>query len=65
MLPIKGIRTGKVRMRNTFVYIMHEERELGIPSEYYVRTCMEGYDNFEFDIDLLIEAYEKSRKGCQ
>ena len=35
-LDIKGIRTGKVRRRDAFAYIMHEERELGIPSWYYV-----------------------------
>lgn len=28
-LPLKGIRTGKVRLRKVFVYIMHEERPLG------------------------------------
>ena len=31
-LDIKGIRPGKVRRRDAFVYIMHEERELGIPA---------------------------------
>ena len=37
-LPITGIRTGKVRQRNTFVYIMHEERRLGTPSDFYLQT---------------------------
>ena len=31
-IPITGIRTGKVRVRKAFVYIMHEERPLGLPS---------------------------------
>lgn len=60
-LPIKGIKTGKVRMRNAFVYIMHEDRELGIPCNGYVRTCIEGYRAFGFDVDNLLDAYTYSR----
>ena len=63
-LPIKGIRTGKVRNRRVFVYIMHEERALGIPSISYVQTCLEGYDDFGFDRRLLIEAYLNTRRLC-
>ena len=33
-LPLKGIKTGKVRLRKVFVYIMHEDRPLGLPSEF-------------------------------
>lgn len=64
MLPIKGIKTGKVRNRKVYVYIMHEERPIGIPTKSYVRTCIEGYHNFGFDIDVLKNAYERSRKEC-
>lgn len=64
MLPIKGIKTGKVRNRKVYVYIMHEDRPIGIPSKSYVRTCIEGYHNFGFDIDVLKKAYERSRKEC-
>lgn len=63
-LPIKGIRSGKVRERNCFVYIMHEDRQLGIPSGYYVATCLEGYENFGFDSRSLHEAVSKSRRNC-
>lgn len=31
-LDIRGIRTGKIRRRKCFVYIMHEERKIGVPS---------------------------------
>ena len=63
VLPIKGIKTGKVRRRRVFVYIMHEERKFGVPSYYYMRTCAEGYRYFGFDINTLIEAmaYSKAR----
>lgn len=62
-LPITGIRTGKVRQRNTFVYIMHESRPLGTPSTFYVETCLEGYRDFGFNPKYLVEAVRKSKGG--
>jgi len=59
-LPIKGIKTGKIRERDVFVYIMHEDRQLGIPSSYYVRTCLEGYNAFGFDESFLFNAIRRS-----
>ena len=61
VLPIVGIRTGKVRKRQVYVYIMHEDRQLGIPSYHYVETCLYGYRAFEFDDEILFRAIEKSR----
>ena len=61
-LPIKGIRTGKVRRRKVFVYIMHEDRPLGLPIESYMATCMEGYRRFGFDEAFLEQAYADSRE---
>lgn len=61
-LPIKGIRSGKVRKRTCFVYIMHEDRRLGLPSEYYLRVCAAGYRSFGFDESLLYEAVKNSRR---
>ena len=61
-LPIKGLRTGKIRNRTAFVYIMHEDRPFGIPSRYYVETCLEGYRNFGFDKNVLFEAVKNSRR---
>ena len=58
-LPIKGIRTGKIRKRRVFVYIMHENRPIGIPSIHYMQTCIQGYDDFGFDWVTLIDAYFK------
>ncbi len=60
-LPIKGIRTGVVRERAVFVYIMHEDRPFGLPSRYYVDVCMRGYMDFGFDRDFLVAAYLDSR----
>ena len=61
-LDIKGIRTGKVRRRDAFAYIMHEERELGIPSWYDVNTCLDGYRAFGFDEKYLFDAIRISRR---
>ena len=62
VLPITGIRSGKIRRRKVFVYIMHEDRQLGVPTNFYMRTCMEGYYNFGFDYEYLLQAYEYSKK---
>lgn len=55
----KGIRTGKHRTVTAFVYIMHEDRPIGIPSIPYMQTCIQGYDDFGFDRLVLIDAYLK------
>lgn len=59
VLPIKGIRTGKIRKRRVFVYIMHEDRQIGIPSVAYMQTCLQGYEDFGFDRSILMNAYLK------
>lgn len=63
-LPIRGIKSGKVRVRDAFVYIMHEDRPLGMPCSSYIRTCLEGYDSFGFDENLLYDAIANSRRNC-
>lgn len=55
-LPVSGIQSGKAIKKPVFVYIMHEERNFGIPSEYYIRTCEEGYRYFGFDVCTLYDA---------
>ena len=61
-LDIKGIRTGKIRKRKCFVYIMHEERKLGIPTSAYIRTCVDGYRQFGFDLKHLRKAMDISER---
>lgn len=46
-----------------FVYIMHEDRKLGIPSSYYMQTCLEGYDRFGFDKRYLLKSFIISKEG--
>ena len=64
VLDIKGIKTGKLRRRTVFVYIMHEERPLGLPSMSYVETCLEGYRDFGFDKAILDAAYTYSEEAA-
>ena len=61
-IQYKGIRTGRRRMVDAFVYIMHEDRPIGIPSDGYIKVCLDGYDTFFFDRRILLEAEDRSRK---
>lgn len=47
-----------------FAYIMHEERKLGVPSAYYLSTCISGYHSFGFDDKVLMEALNYSKRRC-
>lgn len=62
-IPVEytGIKTGKKYRCDAMVYIMHEDRPLGLPSWYYVCTCADGYKTFGFDTEYLSEAVRKSR----
>lgn len=43
-----------------FVYIMDESRPLGRPTDYYLRVCREGYEQFGFDPAILMQAVQRS-----
>ena len=59
-IDFKSIKKGLPRHSKALVYIMHEERELGIPSRGYVEVCLEGYRTFGFNPILIEEAIIKS-----
>ena len=61
-VEVTGIRSGKARVRDAFVYIMREDSEPGIPTRDYSRTCLEGYRTFGFDEKFLIEAVKRSEE---
>ena len=63
-LKYKGIRTGKHRTVTAFAYIMHEDRLVGVPSNFYMRTCLDGYNTFRFNKNILIDAYNKCWEVC-
>lgn len=51
------------KRHKVFVYIMHEDRKLATPNSYYIKVCQEGYRDFGFDEDILIDAIFYSRRG--
>ena len=66
-LPITytGIKTGKQRKVTAFVYIMHENRHLGIPTRDYLEVCKDGYRDFGFDENVLKRALHESLEGLK
>ena len=42
--------------RSAMVYIMHEDRPIGQPSELYNEVCLEGYDDFGLNKMEYVEA---------
>lgn len=61
-LPVKRFASGRTVQTNAFVYIMHEERRLGLPSSSYLYGCLKGYRTFGFDPEILYDAFERSGK---
>ena len=51
-------------VQDCFAYIMHEDRRIGIPSPVYINTCREGYKDFGFDINILMDAVKRSKEAA-
>ena len=51
-------------VHDCFAYIMHEDRRIGIPSSVYINTCREGYKDFGFDINILMDAVKRSKEAA-
>ena len=62
-LRCRDIRSGRTRTVTAFVYIMDETRPLGRPTDYYLRVCREGYEQFGFDPAILMQAVERSTRS--
>lgn len=60
-IAYKLIDNGKYKNVDAFVYIMHEDRPIGVPSSFYMEVCLEGYESFGFDDKYLWEAYQKCK----
>lgn len=45
-------------------YVMTKGHEIAPPSDYYLRTIMEGYRDFGFDTEPLMDAAEAAKKGA-
>lgn len=42
--------------KKALIYIMNKGYDYCIPSKNYVTTCLQGYNDFGFDIDILNQA---------
>lgn len=56
---------GKKKMIDAFVYIMHEEHFIGVPTGDYMTTCLQGYHDFHFKPEFLTDAYKYSKENCR
>ena len=45
-----------------FAYIMTDGRDVGLPTPYYMATCIQGYKDFGFDTRILKRTVERMRK---
>ena len=61
-LPVKETGTGVLKKRKCFIYIMHEDRPYGRPTDSYVGTVLRGYIDFKFDEHYLSEASIKAEE---
>ena len=57
-----GIKTGRKRTVTAFAYIMNERNPIGVPSSFYLNACLEGYDTFGFESQILLNAYDKCKE---
>lgn len=61
-LPVRMFGTGKTEMKKCFAYIMIDDRPVGMPTNFYLQTCLDGYDDFGFDKRILRRTVERMRK---
>lgn len=59
-IAVRDFESCEVHKRTAFVYIMHEDHQLGRPSRGYMEVCTNGYEDFGFDYKILKEAYKYS-----
>lgn len=61
-MPIKdfqyldGVRLMGKPPQDGMVYIMHEDRHLGMPASWYVDILYAGYQRFGFPLDILLDS---------
>lgn len=61
-LFVKLFNSSKKIMLDTFAYIMHNGRTLGLPNKLYIEKCFKGYRTFGFDQIVLKKAIYESQK---
>ena len=51
------------KKQKALIYVMHEDRPLGLPADYYIKVCQEGYRDFGFDESFLTKAIRDTEEG--
>ena len=60
-IKIHSLLNGKeIGKRHAFLYKMCDGRGCAKPSDAYWNTCLDGYEHFGFDVNLLFDAYDLS-----
>ena len=59
-LNVRSLYSDREQILDAFLYIMHEERHLGLPSAQYVSVCRQGYTDFGFNEKFLRRALADS-----
>ncbi len=52
------------RTVNAMAYIMTPGHQTAIPSQYYLDTILEGYEDFGFPIAPLLDAADRAERGA-
>lgn len=61
-LQVTSMDKTKETTLDCFAYVMRSDRPIGMPSDYYVYTCLEGYEYFGFDKKILLNTVDKMRR---
>ena len=51
------------KKQKALIYIMNDEFDYHLPSIEYINTCIKGYHDFGFDINILKKAYIDTYKN--
>ena len=46
------------KIYKALIYVMNDGFDYHLPSVQYIKTCMDGYKDFGFDINILEKAYK-------
>lgn len=61
-LQVTSMDKTKKTTLDCFAYVMRLDRPIGIPSNYYVYTCLEGYEYFGFEKRILLNTVDRTRR---
>lgn len=51
------------KIKKAMIYVMNDGYDYNLPSEEYIISCMKGYDDFNFDKKILVDAYNYTKEN--